>query len=221
MDIRDKTKEQVQEHAFGCSDPVRVAQLKPGEKVLDLGCGIGFNLMIAAKAVGGNGHAYGLDRDALMLKKARININRLRIANATLFYGDIKTIPLFDEGVDVVLFNGSLHLSHDKDRVLHEVYRILVPGGRFVVSHFVLLAPLPDELRIKPAPNSWINGALPIEEYREKLIHAGFTDVTITLTKQNALDVDAIKKRLSLQENESKALDAVSANALIQAYKPR
>lgn len=166
MDIRDEAQKtyvkavetccdteelHVQKHSFGCGDPVRAAQLKPGEKVLDLGCGIGFDLMIAAKAIGANGHAYGLDMTISMLKKARTNINRLRIANATLLCGRMEEIPLFNEGVDVVLSNCVINLSPDKDQVLNETYRVLVQGGRFVISDTVLLAPIPDKFKM-PAP---------------------------------------------------------------------
>ena len=234
MDIRDEVQKtyvktvetgccgdlHVQEHSFGCGDPVRVAQLKPGEKVLDLGCGIGFDLMIAAKAVGVNGHAYGLDMTIPTLKKARTNISRLRIANATLLCGSIEEIPLFDEGVNVVLSNGAINLSPDKDRVLNEAYRVLVHGGRLVVSDVVLLAPTPSEFKIDPALLGCISGALQVEEYREKLINAGFTNITITLTKQNAPNIEAIKKRMHLQEDALQALDDISASALILAYKP-
>lgn len=119
----------LQEHSFGCDDPVRAARLEPGEKVLNLGCGVGFDLMTAAKAVGTSGHAYGLDTDVSMLKKARININKLRIANATLLYCDNDTVPLFDESVDVIMSHGAADILAQGGRILRETHRVLVSGG--------------------------------------------------------------------------------------------
>ena len=191
----------LQEHSFGCDDPVRAARLEPGEKVLNLGCGVGFDLMTAAKAVGTSGHAYGLDTDVSMLKKARININKLRIANATLLYCDNDTVPLFDESVDVIMSHGAADILAQGGRILRETHRVLVSGGRLVLS-------------------ACMSGTLRVEEYREKLINAGFTDIAITLTKQHPLDTDTIKQHENLHGNGFSAEESLSANALIQAYKP-
>lgn len=191
----------LQEHSFGCDDPVRASRLQPGEKALNLGCGVGFDLMTAAKTVGIGGHAYGLDRDPLMLKKARININKLRISNTTLLYCDNETIPLFDESVHAVVSHDTADILSPKDHLLRESYRVLIPGGRLILS-----VGISDPLRA--------------EEYREKLINAGFKNVTITLTQTPPLNTDAVKQHENPHENTCNAKEALFVNALIQAHKP-
>ncbi len=137
--------------SFGCGDPVRAALLKEGERVLDLGSGAGMDLILAAKRVGPTGHVYGLDMTKAMLDKARRNLDRLGLRNATLLRGYIEDIPLHDGGVDVLISNCVINLSPDKDKVFAEAFRVLTCGGRFCVSDVVLNKPVPEKLKQSPA----------------------------------------------------------------------
>ena len=136
---------------FGCGDPVHAALLKEGERVLDLGSGAGFDLILASKKVGSTGHIYGLDMTKAMLDKASKNLAKLGIKNVTLLRGYIEDIPLHDKSADVLISNCVINLSPDKDKVFSEAYRILTNGGRFCVSDVVLLKDVPEKLKKSPA----------------------------------------------------------------------
>lgn len=139
--------------SFGCGNPVQAALPQEGERILDLGSGAGLDLILAAKAVGPEGHVYGLDMTASMLNRARKNIDRLGLKNITLLRGYIEDLPLHDGSVDVLISNCVINLSPDKDKVFSEAYRVLTPGGRFCVSDVVLLKPVLDKL--KNSPSAW------------------------------------------------------------------
>lgn len=147
----ERTLRETQVQSFGCGDPVRAALLKEGERVLDLGSGAGMDMILAAKRVGPTGHVYGLDMTAAMLDRARKNLDKLGIRNATLLRGYIEDIPLHDGGVDVLISNCVINLSPDKDRVFAEAFRVLTSGGRFCVSDVVLNKPVPEKLKQSPA----------------------------------------------------------------------
>ncbi len=144
-------KEDILNQSFGCGDPVKAAQLKEGDKVLDLGSGAGVDLIIAAKAVGQTGHVYGLDMTSQMHKKAQANLQRLSVTNATLLKGFLEDIPLYDNSVNVIISNCVINLSPDKNKVLAETLRVLQPGGKLIVSDVVLNKPVPEALRDNPA----------------------------------------------------------------------
>src|SRR5579872_2988871 len=139
--------EQAVRASLGCGNPTALAELKPGETVLDLGSGGGIDVLLSARRVGPTGKAYGLDMTDEMLALARENQRQAGLANVELLKGEIENIPLPDSSVDVIISNCVINLSGDKDRVLAEAYRVLRPGGRFAVSDVITRGAIPDEIR--------------------------------------------------------------------------
>jgi SAM-dependent methyltransferase len=139
------------EFALGVANPVRHANLRPGEDVLDLGCGAGIDTLLAARAVGSTGTAIGVDMTPEMVARARENAAAAGLSNVEIRQGLIEELPLSDESVDVVISNGVLNLSMRKSRVLAETLRVLRPGGRIVISDLVLTEALPEEVLRSPA----------------------------------------------------------------------
>jgi arsenite methyltransferase len=169
--------------SLGCGVPTAVADLAPGETVLDLGSGAGADVLISARRVAPNGRAIGLDMTDAMLELARANAARAGLHNAEFLKGYIEEIPLDDDSVDVVISNCVINLAADKSRVLGEVARILRPGGRFAVSDVIADAGMDDATRADM--QQWtgcIAGALTREEYERALAVAGLADVEITET---------------------------------------
>jgi arsenite methyltransferase len=155
---------------LGCGNPHAVADIHPGDTVLDLGSGGGLDLIVSARRAGLTGHAYGLDASPDMLALARTNLADAGVTNATLLHGHIEDIPLPDASVDVVISNCVLNLSTDKAAVLVEAHRVLRPGGHLGITD--LLAP--DE--------GHAGTALTADAYRHALTDAGFTTATVTPT---------------------------------------
>ena len=169
--------------SLGCGVPTAVADLHPGETVLDLGSGAGADVLISARRVGATGKAIGLDMTDEMLDLARRNADEAGVANADFVKGHIEDIPLADGSVDVVISNCVINLSADKPRVLREAARVLAPGGRFAVSDVIADPELDDATRADMA--AWtgcIAGALTESEFRSALAGAGLTDVEIRPT---------------------------------------
>ncbi|MGD0073205.1 MAG: arsenite methyltransferase [Candidatus Binataceae bacterium] len=170
--------------SLGCGNPTALAELKPGEIVLDLGSGGGIDVLLSAKRVGPTGKAYGLDMTDEMLALARENQRKSGLQNVEFLKGEIENIPLPDESVDVIVSNCVINLSADKDRVLAEAFRVLKPGGRLAVSDIVMRGEVPDEIR--KSIELWIGcvaGALLEAEYEAKLIAAGFDDIEVEPTR--------------------------------------
>ena len=170
--------------SLGCGNPTALAELKPGERVLDLGSGGGIDVLLSARRVGPSGKAYGLDMTDEMLALARENQRKSGIDNVEFLKGEIENIPLPDNSVDVVISNCVINLSADKDRVLQEAFRVLKPGGRFAVSDVVTRGEVPAEVRQNVL--LWVGciaGALDEHEYAAKLAGAGFGAVEIDPTR--------------------------------------
>ena len=163
--------------SLGCGNPTMLAQLEPGQVVLDLGSGAGLDVLLSAKRVGPGGHAYGVDMTDEMLALANANRAKAEIRNATFLRGTIENVPLSDASVDVVISNCVINLAEDKRAVIKEAFRVLRPGGLFAVADMVELDPL-DE-RLKKQLDSWagcISGTIPVDQYRAALLEAGFTE---------------------------------------------
>ena len=209
--------------SLGCGNPTALAQLNPGETVLDLGSGGGIDVLLSARRVGPTGIAYGLDMTDEMLALANSNKAKAGVENVQFLKGQIESIPLPDASVDVIISNCVINLSADKDRVLAEAFRVLKPGGRFAVSDVVTHGEIPAEIRQHVL--LWVGclaGALDEADYRAKLIAAGFEGVDVEPTRiyrvadarsflsGQGLDVDAI----------APLVDEKFFSAFIRARKP-
>jgi arsenite methyltransferase len=170
--------------SLGCGNPTALADLAPGETVLDLGSGGGIDVLLSARRVGPTGFAYGLDMTDEMLALAERNKAEAGAENVAFLKGQIEAIPLPDASVDVIISNCVINLAADKGQVLREAFRVLRPGGRFAVSDVVAQGDLPDDLRRDM--DAWVGcvaGALEETEYRRFLAESGFSDVGIEVTR--------------------------------------
>ena len=211
--------------SLGCGNPTALAALKPGEKVLDLGSGGGIDVLLSARRVGSTGFAYGLDMTEAMLELAERNRAEAGLENVRFLKGEIEHIPLPANTVDVVISNCVINLSADKQQVLREAFRVLVPGGRFAVSDIVFQGQIPQAIRADlEAWAGCIAGALEEETYRQLLAEAGFTAIEVEVTRRYALDdiaqSGAQTSIASLSDEERAAVDGKFASAYIRASKP-
>jgi arsenite methyltransferase len=168
----------------GCGNPTALAELKPGEVVLDFGSGGGIDVLLSARRVGPTGKAYGLDMTDEMLALARENQRKAGATNVKFLKGEMENVPLPDGTVDVIISNCVINLAVDKDRVLAEAFRVLRPGGRLAVSDVVVRGEVPAEIR--RSVELWIGcvaGALEESEYRAKLAKAGFEGIDVEPTR--------------------------------------
>jgi SAM-dependent methyltransferase len=209
--------------SLGCGNPTALAELHPGETVLDLGSGGGIDVLLSSQRVGPTGKAYGLDMTDEMLALANENKRKAGAQNAEFLKGEIESIPLPDNSVDVIISNCVINLSADKDRVLHEAFRVLKPGGRFAISDVVTRGEMNDEIR--KSILLWVGcvaGALEENDYRAKLGAAGFEQISLEPTRiyriddaraflsSSGVDVDAIAPQV----------DGKFMSAFVRAVKP-
>jgi SAM-dependent methyltransferase len=209
--------------SLGCGNPTALAELKPGETVLDLGAGGGIDVLLSARRVGPEGKAYGLDMTDDMLALARENQRKAGLENVEFLKGEIEHIPLPDNSVDVIISNCVINLSGDKDQVLRESFRVLKPGGRFAVSDVMVRGEVPEEVRRNM--ELWVGcvaGALEESEYIGKLTAAGFAAIGIEPTR--IYNVEDARAFLTRQGLDVDAIAPVIADkfmgAFIRATKP-
>ncbi|HTT25004.1 MAG TPA: arsenite methyltransferase [Candidatus Binatia bacterium] len=209
--------------SLGCGNPTALAQLKPGETVLDLGSGGGIDVLLSARRVGPTGKAYGLDMTDEMLALANENKRKSGIENVEFLKGEIENIPLPDNSVDVIISNCVINLSADKSRVLREAFRVLKPGGRFAVSDVVTRGEIPPEIR--QSILAWVGciaGALDESDYRAKLAASGFEQIDIEPTR--TYNADDAREYLSGQvmpiNLDPAQIDGKFFSGFIRAVKP-
>ncbi len=194
--------------SLGCGNPTALAELKPGDIVLDLGSGGGIDVLLSAKRVGPTGKAYGLDMTDDMLALARENQQKSGLANVEFLKGEIEHIPLPDNSVDVIISNCVINLSSDKDRALAEAFRVLKPGGRFAVSDVVVRGDaVPDA--VPRSMELWVGcvaGALTETRYREELARAGFEHIDVEPTR--------------IYHASDAQIDGLFMSAFVRAQKP-
>ncbi len=213
--------------SLGCGNPTALAELTPGEVVLDLGSGGGIDVLLSARRVGPTGFAYGLDMTDEMLDLARRNAAERGVTNVQFLKGEIEHIPLPDSSVDVVISNCVINLSADKAQVLREAFRVLKPGGRFAVSDIVVQGQLPADVR--RSMEAWagcVAGALEEDEYRRLLAEAGFQDVGVEVTRVYQVEDACGDGCNPSSPDQSQVLNAVEASggrtvsAFVRATRP-
>src|SRR5262252_3933076 len=208
--------------SLGCGNPTALAELKPGETVLDLGSGGGIDVLLSARRVGPAGKAYGLDMTDEMLALARENQRKAGVTNVEFLKGEIEHIPLPGDSVDVIISNCVINLSADKDAVLTEAFRVLKPGGRFAVSDVVVRGEVPAEIR--RSVELWIGcvaGALEESEYRAKLAKAGFENVDLEPTRvYTAESAREFLTGAGLSAEAIASVDGKFISAFVRARKP-
>ena len=207
--------------SLGCGNPTALAELEPGEVVLDLGSGGGIDVLLSAKRVGPDGFAYGLDMTDEMLALAERNRQEAGIENVRFLKGEIEQIPLPANAVDVIISNCVINLSADKDRVLAEAFRVLRPGGRFAVADIVVQGSLPDHIHRNI--ESWIGclaGALEEDEYRAKLAAVGFTEIEVEVTRVHSADDLGEGVKRVLEDLQPDQVTGRVVSAFVRARKP-
>ncbi|MCI0436616.1 MAG: arsenite methyltransferase [Gemmatimonadetes bacterium] len=208
--------------SLGCGNPTALAELHPGEVVLDLGSGGGIDVLLSAKRVGPTGKVYGLDLTEEMLALARENQRRAGAHNVEFLEGEIENIPLPDASIDVLISNCVINLSADKPRVLREAFRVLRPGGRFAVSDIVVRGEMPPAIRASvEAWTGCIAGALEESEYRALLADAGFEAIAVEPTRIYASeDVRGLLESTGLDPALAHQVDGRFMSAFVRATKP-
>lgn len=198
---------------LGCGNPQAIAEMQPGEVVVDLGSGAGFDCFLAARQVGGTGRVIGVDMTPAMLKKARANAVTLGLTQVEFRLGEIEHLPVADNSADVIISNCVINLSPDKPAVLGEAFRVLKPGGRIAVSDVVMLKPLTPELvALKDMYSSCVTGAATVDELTQWLAAAGFDHIRIEPKPES--------RELIREWAPGLGVEDYVASATIQARKP-
>jgi SAM-dependent methyltransferase len=198
---------------LGCGNPLAIASIKPGETVLDLGSGAGFDAFLAARQLAGTGRVIGVDMTAAMVAKARRNAAKSAFKNVEFRLGEIEALPLADASVDLIISNCVINLSPEKPRVFAEAFRVLKSGGRLAISDVVATQPLPAGMREQlPLIGACIGGATLVDELKVMLAAAGFTRVDI-------VQKGASKKVIAQWGPDPKIADYL-ISAIITAWKP-
>jgi arsenite methyltransferase len=195
---------------LGCGNPQAIAALKPGERVLDLGSGAGFDSFLAAQQVGPTGRVIGVDMTPEMIARARANRATLGLEHVEFRQGDIEQLPVDADSVDVIMSNCVINLAPDKAAVFREAFRVLAPGGRLAISDIVAIGDMPAALARDPvAYTGCVAGAAPVADIERMLSAAGFSDVRIVLRGDSA----------GLVQDWSPGAERVVASALIEGVK--
>jgi arsenite methyltransferase len=215
----------VTEAALGCGNPTAIAELQPGEVVLDLGSGGGIDCFLAARQVGPGGQVIGLDMTLDMIKLARRNAKKMGATNVDFRYGEMEDIPLPDESVDVIISNCVINLSPDKDAVFRQAYRVLRPGGRMSISDIVIDGQLPQSIRGRlDAWASCLAGALDESDYLGKIGATGFEKVQVTSRDyakiSEAAEWEEMQALLDEDGLSRQELDHKVASIKVKAFKP-
>ena len=198
---------------LGCGNPQAIAALRPGETVIDLGSGAGFDCFLAARQVEPGGHVIGVDMTHEMLARARDNAGRIGAANVEFRLGELEHLPVADNTADVILSNCVINLVPDKEQVFREAFRVLKPGGRLAISDVVNTAPLPDPLRSDAALLcGCVSGAAPVEQIRSWLTAAGFHHIDVTVRPESRAMIASWAPGRGIEDHV--------ASATIEARKP-
>lgn len=213
---------------LGCGNPIALASLKPGEFVLDLGSGAGFDCFLAANIVGKSGKVIGVDMTPEMIEKARENARKGGYKNVEFRLGEIETLPLADNSVDVIISNCVINLSPEKDKVFSDAYRVLKPGGRLMVSDIVLLSELPDSIKKSVAAYiGCVAGASKKDDYLKNIKAAGFKNISVVdeTSFPNSVGVkdpiiESLVNDLGISKQDLKKLASSIKSIKVQAVKP-
>lgn len=198
---------------LGCGNPQAIAAIRPGETIVDLGSGAGFDCFLAARQAGPEGRVIGVDMTHEMLAKARDNAARIGAANIEFRLGELEHLPIADNSADVVISNCVINLVPDKAQVFREAFRVLKPGGRFAISDIVSTAPLPADLAADPSLIcGCVAGAATAAEIEEWLVGAGFVRISI--------DAKSYSRELIKTWGPEKGIENYVVSAMIEARKP-
>jgi len=213
---------------LGCGNPIALASLKQGEFVLDLGSGAGFDCFLAANIVGKTGKVIGVDMTPEMIERARENARKGGYKNVEFRLGEIETLPLADNSVDVIISNCVINLSPEKDKVFSDAYRVLKPGGRLMVSDIVLLRELPDSIKKSVAAYiGCVAGASKKDDYLKNIKAAGFKNISVVdeTSFPNSVGVkdpiiESLVNDFGISKEDLKKLASSIKSVKVQAIKP-
>jgi arsenite methyltransferase len=198
---------------LSCGNPTAFASLKPGEVVVDLGCGGGLDVLLASSSVGPAGKAIGIDMTPEMIDRARANAAKIGVDQVEFRLGEVEQLPVDDGSIDVIMSNCVINLAPDKQAVFREAFRVLAPGGRLAISDIVAIGTLPAAIAADPAAHTGcIAGAASVAELERMIAGAGFKDVRIAVQSQS---------RILIEEwSPGTGVEQFVASALIEALKP-